>query len=146
MLKHEELTGRIIAAAISVHRTLGPGFLESIYEEALSVEFDHLGIHYERQKPVPIYYRRRTIGDHRLDFLVEGLIVVELKAVLNLENIFFAITRSYLRATNLETGLLLNFASMPLTVKRIGATDLEYLTSKRPAERPDVLRECFFDS
>ena len=129
MLKNEELTGRIIGAAITVHRELGPGFLESIYEAALAIEFDHLDIKYERQKPVSISYRARPVGDHRLDFLVEGSVVVELKAVLNLEKVFFAITRSYLKATRLETGLLLNFASMPLTVKRIGSEDLEYLAS-----------------
>jgi GxxExxY protein len=129
MLKNEELTGRIIGAAITVHRELGPGFLESVYEEALAIEFDHLGIRWERQKPVSISYRGRPVGDHRLDFVVEGSVVVELKAVLNLEKVFFAITRSYLKATRLETGLLLNFASMPLTVKRIGSEDLEYLAS-----------------
>ena len=72
---------QIIAAAIRVHRELGPGFLESIYEEALAVEFALSGIQFVRQKPVPLFYRDHQIGEHRLDFLVEGKIVVELKAI-----------------------------------------------------------------
>ena len=129
MLTNEELTGRIIGAAITVHKELGPGFIESIYEESLAVEFDHLGIAYERQKPVTILYRGRPVGEHRLDFLVENRVVVELKAVLQLEKIFFVITRSYLKATGKTTGLLINFASMPLAVKRVGPEDLNYLQS-----------------
>lgn len=128
-MKNEELTGKIIAAAIAVHKALGPGFIESVYEEALAVEFEAVGIKYERQKIVPIFYRGRPVGEHRLDFLVEKLVVVELKAVIALDKIFFAIVRSYLKATNLETGLLFNFAAMPLTIKRISPEDLNYLVS-----------------
>ena len=126
---NEDLTGQIIGAAINVHRSLGPGFLESVYEEALAVEFDTLGIKHERQKPVPIFYRGRKVGEHRLDLLVEKRVVVELKAVIALGKIFFAIARSYLKATNLESGLLFNFAAMPLTIKRIAPEDLNYLVS-----------------
>jgi GxxExxY protein len=117
-LRDSEITQQIIAAAIRVHRQLGPGFLESVYEEALAVEFALSGIQFLRQYPVPIFYRDHQIGEHRLDFLVEGKIVVELKAVSELEDIHFAIGRSYLKATNLEDGLLLNFATTPLTIKR----------------------------
>ncbi len=120
MLPHEQLTGRIIAAAIAVHRELGPGFLEPLYEQAMCVELEFAGLRYERQKPVPLTYRQRPIGEHRLDLLVEGLVVVELKAVTDLDPIFFATVRSYLKALNLDTGLLINFNSMPLTVKRVG--------------------------
>ena len=117
-LRDSEITQQIIAAAIRVHRQLGPGFLESVYEEALAVEFALSGIQFLRQYPVPIFYRDHQIGEHRLDFLVEEKIVVELKAVSELEDIHFAISRSYLKATNLEDGLLLNFATTPLTIKR----------------------------
>jgi GxxExxY protein len=123
----KELTGRIIGAAIAVHKELGPGFIESVYEEALAAEFDFQGIKYERQRVVAINYRAKKVGEHRLDFLVEDSVVVELKAVLSLEKIFFVITRSYLKATRKEIGLLFNFASMPLTVKRISPEDLNYL-------------------
>ncbi len=117
-LRDSEITQQIIAAAIRVHRQLGPGFLESVFEEALAVEFALSGIQFLRQYPVPIFYRDHQIGEHRLDFLVEEKIVVELKAVSELEDIHFAIGRSYLKATNLEDGLLLNFATTPLTIKR----------------------------
>jgi GxxExxY protein len=123
MLTNTELTDKIIGAAIAVHKELGPGFLESIYEEALAAEFDFLGIPHERQKAVQIHYRDRPVGEHRLDFLVAGRIVVELKAVRELEKVFFSIVRSYLKATRLDTGLLFNFAAMPLTIKRVGRED-----------------------
>jgi GxxExxY protein len=118
ILRHSEITEQVIAAAIRVHRELGPGFLESIYEEALAVEFALSGIQFIRQHPVPLFYRDHQIGEHRLDFLVEGKIIVELKAISELQDIHFAVGRSYLKATNLQDGLLLNFATVPLTIKR----------------------------
>ncbi|MEP6603239.1 MAG: GxxExxY protein [Spartobacteria bacterium] len=117
-LRDADITSRIIAAAIRVHRELGPGFLETIYEEALAVEFALSGIQFIRQKPIPLFYKDHQIGEHRLDFLVEGIIVVELKAISALDDIHVAIGRSYLKATNLADGLLLNFATSPLTIKR----------------------------
>ncbi len=118
-LAHEELTGRIIACAIEVHKALGPGFLESIYEAAMLVELKRVGLKVESQKSLPIFYRETLVGEHRLDLLVEDKIIVELKAISELEDIHFAIVRSYLKAVALEHGLLLNFATMPLTVKRV---------------------------
>jgi len=118
-LRDSEITNRIIAAAIDVHRELGPGFLESIYENALAVEFAIRGIAFIRQKSIPLFYKDHQIGEHRLDFLVEEKIVVELKAIEILEDIHFAIVRSYLKATNLADGLILNFATMPLTIRRV---------------------------
>ena len=118
-ISHHELTSNIIAAAIEVHRTLGPGFLESIYEEALCVELDLMGIAYERQKPIGIFYRGKMVGEHRLDLLVEKAVVVELKAVKAFENIHFSTVRSYMKATQVDSGLLLNFATMPLTINRV---------------------------
>src|SRR5712691_10873854 len=117
-LRDSETTELIIPAAIAVHRELGPGFLESIYEQALAVEFALRGIAFVRQKPIPLFYRDHQIGEHRLDFLVEGKIIAELKAISQLEDIHFAIGRSYLKAANLDDGLLLNFATIPLTIKR----------------------------
>src|ERR1700746_1350705 len=101
-LRDSRITEQIIAAAIRVHRGLGPGFLESIYEEALAVEFALSGLQFIRQYPVPLFYRDHQIGEHRLDFLVEGKIVVELKAVEALEKVHFAIVRSYLKAAGLS--------------------------------------------
>src|SRR5204863_1717300 len=118
-LRDSEITDAIIAAAIAVHREPGPGFIESVYEQALAVEFALQGIAFVRQKPIPLFYRDHQIGEHRLDFLVEDKIVVELKAVEALENVHFAIVRSYLKAAGLADGLILNFSTMPLTVKRV---------------------------
>src|SRR5712691_5967803 len=118
ILRNRELTDRIIAAAIRVHRALGPGFLENVYEEALAVEFALSGIQFVRQKPIALFYKDHQIGEHRLDFLIEDKIVVELKAINALEDIHFAIGHSYLKATNLEDGLLFNFSTSPLSIKR----------------------------
>jgi GxxExxY protein len=97
-LRDSKITDAIIAAAIAVHRELGPGFLESIYEQALAVEFALRGIAFVRQKAIPLFYRDHQIGEHRLDFVVENKIIVELKAIEALENVHFAIVRSYLKA------------------------------------------------
>ena len=117
---NELLIQQIIGAAIRVHTELGPGFLESLYEEALALEFRVLGIQCERQKPVPIFYRAQPIGQHRVDLLVEQAIIVELKAITALEKVHFAVLRSYLKALGLSDGLLFNFAATRLTIKRVG--------------------------
>ncbi len=117
---NEKLTERIIGGAIRVHRELGPGFLESIYEEALAVELRHIGLAFERQKPVPVFYRGNPVGEHRVDLLVENSVVIELKAVVSIENIHFAVLRSYLKALGLSDALLINFAGTKLGVKRVG--------------------------
>jgi len=123
-LNHHELTERIIGAAIEVHRHLGPGFLEAIYEEALSVELKLCNLAFERQKKVFIMFKGRSVGEHRLDLLVEGLVVVEIKAVREIDPVFFAVARSYLHATGLTTALLFNFAAFPLSIKRVGVEPL----------------------
>jgi GxxExxY protein len=117
---NEPLIKRVIGAAIRVHTELGPGFLESLYEEALSVELRALGIPFERQRPVPIFYRAQPIGEHRVDVLVERAVVVELKAATSLEKVHFAVLRSYLEALGLFDGLLFNFACTRLVIKRVG--------------------------
>src|SRR5499427_2200799 len=132
-LRDAQITEQIIAAAIRVHRALGPGFLESVYEEALAVEFALSGIQFVRQYTVPLFYRDHQIGEHRLDFLVEGKIIVELKAVSELADIHFAIGRSYLKATNLDDGLLFNFATSPLTIKR-------FCRERAAPSLPDLLK------
>jgi GxxExxY protein len=118
-LKLEKLTEKIIGAAIIVHKELGPGFLESIYENSLKIMLRELEIEAEFQKEVPIHFHSMLVGMHRLDALVCGELVLELKAIKTLEDIHFAQVRSYLRATGLNHGLLLNFATMPLTIKRV---------------------------
>ena len=105
---HKDLTSKIIEAAIEVHRVLGPGFLEAVYEEAIAHEFDLRAIPYERQKPIPIPYKDIVAGQHRLDLLVDGKVVVELKAVKDFEDIHYATILSYLRGTRTNVGALVN--------------------------------------
>jgi len=118
-LERENLTGKIIAAAIEVHKELGPGFLESVYENALAVELRLRKIPFQRQVSVPVLYKGVEVGLHRIDLFVFDEIVVELKAIKNLDNVHFVIVRSYLRAMNRDHGLLLNFAKVTLEIKRV---------------------------
>lgn len=105
----ESLTGQVIGAAIEVHKELGPGYLESAYEEALAIELRLRGLNYARQYPVGLNYKGHSVGEGRLDFLVERVLVVELKAVELILAIHTAQLMSYLKATNCRLGLLLNF-------------------------------------
>lgn len=118
----EQLTRRIIGAAIEVHRALGPGLLESAYEACLAAEFDHLGIQYVRQMPLPLSYRGSQLDcAYRIDFLVEDRVVLELKSVKQFEAIDQAQLLSYLRLSRKQIGLLINFNVTKLIdgVKRI---------------------------
>lgn len=115
----EDLSGKVIGAAIEVHSALGPGFLESIYEEALKVELSEHGIQFESQKDIRIEYLGVDVGMHRLDLVVEDTIILELKAVKELTDIHFAQLRSYLKATGLKIGLLLNFSRPTLEIRRV---------------------------
>jgi len=115
----EALSGQVIEAAIDVHKQLGPGFLESIYESAMKVALRRGGIAYESQKEVTVVFEGEEVGVHRLDLLVGGQIVVELKAIKALEDVHFAQVRSYLKATGLRVGLLMNFNAPTLVVKRV---------------------------
>ena len=99
----------VIGAALEVHRHLGPGFLESVYERALSNELAHRNIVFERQKVSTVFYKTRPVGDHRVDFLVECKLIVELKAIERIMPIHQAQLISYLKAANLSLGLLINF-------------------------------------
>jgi GxxExxY protein len=108
-LELNEVTGAVVGAALEVHRVLGPGFLESVYEEAMAIEFDLRNISYERQKPVGVTYKGRRVGEGKLDFLVQETVVVELKAAEKLLPIRQAQLMSHLKATGCKLGLLINF-------------------------------------
>ncbi len=115
------LTGKIINAAIEVHRELGPGLLESIYEEALCYELKLQGIKYNRQVPVDVIYKGQVIKGQRLDLLVENEVIVELKSLQKIADIITAQVLSYLKATGLKRALVLNFGQKQLKdgIKRI---------------------------
>ena len=118
-MKYKELTERIIGCAITVHNTLGNGFQEVIYQRALSIEMNVDHIEHTREFEMPIYYRTQHIGTRRVDFLVEGHISVEIKAVSELNDTHMAQGINYLEAYNLETGLLINFGANKLQFKRL---------------------------
>jgi GxxExxY protein len=126
-----QVSSSVIESAIRVHKSLGPGFLESFYEEALALELVESGIPFEKQKSIVLKYKGSPIGEHRLDLLVCGKLVVELKAIKELEPIHFSIVRSYMKAVGLESGLILNFRTMPLGIKRVAREHLlpEFLSS-----------------
>jgi GxxExxY protein len=119
--EHDTLTEKIIGCAIEVHRTLGPGLLEVTYESALCVEFELAGLKFQRQLVVPVTYKNRPVGNYRLDLVVDGLVVVEIKSVDRFDPIFEAQLLSYLKITGLKRGLLLNFNSRLLKdgIKRL---------------------------
>ena len=115
----EELSGRVIAAAVDVHKALGPGFLEAVYEQALRIELAACGLAFESQKKLEVRYADQVVGVHVLDLLVEGQLVVELKAIKAFEEVHYAQLRSYLRASGARVGLLLNFSTPTLAIKRV---------------------------
>lgn len=118
LIEHE-LTDQLLNAAVAVHRELGPGFLESIYEAALAHELSKRGHKVERQKLVPVIYDGIPVGDHRLDLLVDQRIVLELKACRAIEEIHLSTDRSYLKATGCQLALVLNFAEPRLAIRRV---------------------------
>lgn len=122
MLEYEETTEIIIGAAIEVQKRLGPGFLESIYENALCLELAKRDVQFERQTEIAVLYDGQPVGTHRLDLIVQDAIVVELKAITALEDVHIAIVRSYLKAAGKKHGLLLNFGKVPLEIRRVLAS------------------------
>jgi GxxExxY protein len=117
----DPVTERIIGAAIEVHKALGPGLLESIYEEALCYEFDLQGITYQRQMAVEVIYKGHRITGQRLDLLVENTVVIEIKSLQKMPEVAMAQVLSYLKATGLKRGLLINFGETTLIkgIKRV---------------------------
>ena len=113
------LTGKIIGCAMEGHRHLGSGFQEVIYQRALSLELGMQDIQHEREKEMPLSYKGQLIGTRRVDFFVEGQVMVEIKAIKELEDMHLAQAINYLEAYNMNIGLLINFGSKSLTFKRV---------------------------
>ena len=118
-MKHEELTHKIIGCAMKVHSTLGNGFQEMIYQRALAIEFQKQGIAYQREMEMTIYYEGENIGTRRVDFFAEENIMIELKAIIKLEEVHLAQAMNYCQAYNLPIGLLINFGAKSLEFKRV---------------------------
>ena len=118
-MKHEEITHKIIGCAMKVHRTLGNGFQEVIYQRALAIEMQAQGLGFQREMEMSIYYNDINIGTRRVDFFVEENIMVELKALIKLEEVHLAQAMNYCEAYNLPIGLLINFGAKSLEFKRV---------------------------
>jgi GxxExxY protein len=118
-MKYQDLTYKIIGCAMEVHRRLGNGFQEVIYQRALAIEMEFAEFTFEREKEMPIFYRDQQIGTRRVDFFVENCVMVELKAIKTLEDVHLAQAMNYLEAYNIEIGLLINFGARSLQHKRI---------------------------
>jgi GxxExxY protein len=114
-----ELTGKIIGCSMEVHRILGNGFQELIYQRALAVEMSQRKISFSREHEIPIFYKGEAVGSRRVDFFVEGKIMLELKAIVRLEDVHLAQAINYLEAYKMQIGLLINFGARSLEFKRV---------------------------
>ncbi len=122
---YSELTKLIIGCCIEVHKRLGNGFQEVIYQRALQIEMNLAGLNFERELEMPVYYRNTEIATRRVDFLVEGKVIVELKALLELEGVHLAQAINYLQVYKIEVGLLVNFGNTSLEFKRVFNNKIE---------------------
>lgn len=120
-LKYKDITQKIIGCAFEVHKFLGNGFQEVIYQRALALEFNQTGLSYQRELEIDIFYKdfNEAIGTRRADFLVQGKVLVELKAMTQLEDVHLAQVLNYLKAYRMEVGLLINFGSKSMEFKRV---------------------------
>jgi GxxExxY protein len=120
-LKHRDITEKIIGCAFEVHKFLGNGFQEVIYQRALALEFNNAKLDYSREAEQPIFYKnyKEDIGTRRADFIVAGKVLVELKAIVQLDDVHLAQILNYLKAYKFEVGLLINFGSKSMTFKRV---------------------------
>jgi len=117
--KYKEITGKVIGASMEVHKVLGNGFQEVIYQRALAIEMPYFDLHFKREFNMHIYYRNIHLGTRRVDFFVEDKVSVELKAVIKLDDGHLNQALNYLEAYNLEVGLLINFGAKSLEFKRL---------------------------
>ncbi len=119
IMRHQELTQEIIGCAMRVHSALGNGFQEVIYQRALAIEFVDSKIVFSREHEMEVFYKHQPIGTRRVDFLVEEKIMVEIKALIKLEDVHLAQSKNYVEAYGLEIGLLINFGAKSLEFKRV---------------------------
>jgi len=131
--KYSELTSKVIGCAMKVHSALGNGFQEVIYQRAMQIEMADEGIAFSREHEMPVYYKNQQIGTRRVDFLVENVVSVELKAVIKLEDVHLAQAINYLEAYELEVGLLINFGARSLEFKRVGSKKFTQKNQGNPA-------------
>jgi GxxExxY protein len=138
-MKHEEVTHKIIGCAMKVHTTLGNGFQEVIYQRALAIEMEKQGLNFKREMEMSIFYEGIDIGTRRVDFFVEENIMVEIKALIKLEDVHLAQAMNYCQAYNLPIGLLINFGAKSLEFKRVynltHPENKDYLRNNPPIQK-----------
>lgn len=139
-LKHENLTGQTIKAFYTVYNELGYGFLEKVYENALALELEHMGLRIGRQRPIKVYYLGRQVGDYYADLILEGLVIIELKCAEALCEANETQLLNYLKATEIEVGLLLNFGPRPEFRRKIFTNDKK--RHREPLAMTDSLELC----
>ena len=148
-MKHEDITHKIIGCAMKVHSTLGNGFQEVIYQRALAIELFKKDLRYQREMEMQIFYDGRILGTRRVDFFVEDGIMVEIKAVIKLEDVHLAQAMNYCQAYNLPIGLLINFGAKSLEFKRVynvnHPENLEYINKKKDSSNKVNTKPEFFD-
>ncbi len=148
-MKHEDITHKIIGCAMKVHSTLGNGFQEVIYQRALAIELFKKDLRYKREMEMQIFYDGRILGTRRVDFFVEDDIMVEIKAVIKLEDVHLAQAMNYCQAYNLPIGLLINFGAKSLEFKRVynvnHPENLEYINKKKDSSNKVNTKPEFFD-
>jgi GxxExxY protein len=127
-----DITQSINVCAMRVHSTLGNGFQEVIYQRALALEMEAEGLNFEREKSMSIYYRGKDIGTWRVDFFVEDCVMVELKAVIQLEDVHIAQARNYLEAYHIEVGLLINFGAKVWSLRECTTPGLVMMNQRLP--------------
>jgi GxxExxY protein len=126
MMEKDELTYKIIGCAMKVHNTIGNGFQEVIYQRCLAIELEKAGISFAREVEQTVYYDGIEVGTRRADFIIENLLVIELKALINLEDVHLAQAKNYLTVYNFEKGLLINFGAISLQYKLVFNTNKNY--------------------
>lgn len=143
-LKYKDITEKIIGASFEVHKFLGNGFQEVIYQRALSYEMEKAGLEYAREIEQDIFYKefKEPIGTRRADFIVAGKVLVELKAIIHLEDVHLAQALNYLKAYKLEVGLLINFGSKSLTFKRIILSESRFTDNLEVVQNPRNQDPC----
>lgn len=145
-MKYQDITQRIIGASMEVHKVLGNGFQEVIYQRALAIEMTSAGLSFQREYEMDIFYKGERIGGRRVDFFVENCIMVELKAQINLEDVHLAQAMNYLEAYNVEIGLLINFGAKSLQFKRVHNNRLNRdspdLLDKKDFKTSNIKNQC----
>jgi GxxExxY protein len=137
-LLHKHITDKILRAFYNVYNTLGPGFLEKVYENALAIEMRGMGLRVAQQQPLKVYYHGQLVGDYKADLIVEGFVILELKVADALHEVFDAQLMNYLKATEIEVGMILNFGPEPKFKRLVWTNDRKRLGEMKPQIEADA--------